>query len=163
MFRSWPSEPLATCQPPFSGPMRFSAGTRTSLKKTSLKSTSSSSHADANGRRTTPGRSVGIISTLMPLCLGALGSVRTKVRSTSASWAPDVHTFCPFTTKSSPSTTARVRNEARSDPAPGSLIPSDAVISARRIGTAQRRCCWGVPNEISDAEMMPTPCGLKVR
>ena len=42
MFRSWPSDPLATCQPPFSGPTRFSAGTRTSLKKTSLKSTSPS-------------------------------------------------------------------------------------------------------------------------
>ena len=104
MFRSWPSDPLATRQPPLSGPTRFSAGTRTSLKKTSLKSRSSWSHADANGRRTTPGRSVGIISALMPLCLGASGSVRTKVSSTSASWAPDVHTFCPLTTKSSPST-----------------------------------------------------------
>ncbi len=40
----------------------------------------------------------------MPLCLAAFGSVRTKVRRTSASWAPDVHTFCPLTTKSSPST-----------------------------------------------------------
>ena len=56
-----------------------------------------------------------------------------------------------------------MRNDARSEPAPGSLMPSDAVISARRIGTAHRRCCSGVPNEISDAEMMPTPCGLKVR
>ena len=41
----------------------------------------------------------------MPLCLGASGSVRTNVSSTSASWAPDVHTFCPLTTKSSPSRT----------------------------------------------------------
>src|SRR5258708_11519295 len=61
----------------------------------------------------------------MPLCLGAFGSVRTKVRRTSASWAPDVHTFCPLTTKSSPSRAARVLSEARSEPAPGSLIPSD--------------------------------------
>ena len=72
MFRSWPSEPLATRQPSFNGPTRFSAGTRTSLKNTSLKSRSSASHTDANGRRTTPGRSVGIISTLMPLCLGGI-------------------------------------------------------------------------------------------
>jgi hypothetical protein len=48
--------------------------------------------------------------------------------------APDVHTFCPLTTKWSPSRTARVRSEARSEPPPGSLIPSDAVISARKIG-----------------------------
>ena len=77
----------------------------------------------------------------MPLCFGASGSVRTNVSSTSASCAPDVHTFCPLTTKLSPSRTARVRSDARSEPAPGSLIPSDAVISARRIGTAHLRCC----------------------
>ena len=103
MFRSWPSDPFATRQPSLSGPTRFSAGTRASLKNTSLKSRSSTSHADANGLRTTPGRSVGIISALMPLCLGASGSVRTKASNTSASCAPDVHTFCPLTTKWSPS------------------------------------------------------------
>ena len=41
MFRSWPSDPLATRQPSLSGPTRFSAGTRASLKNTSLKSRSS--------------------------------------------------------------------------------------------------------------------------
>jgi hypothetical protein len=41
-------------------------GTRTSVKKTSLKSTSSSSAAEANGLHVTPGESVGISSTLMP-------------------------------------------------------------------------------------------------
>ena len=98
----------------------------------------------------------------MPLCFGADGSVRTKVSSTSASWAPDVQTFCPLTTKWSPSNTARVFSDARSEPAPGSLIPSDAVISARRIGIAQRCFCSGVPNDNTDAAMMPTPCGLKL-
>ena len=47
-------------------------------------------------------------SALIPLCFGASGSVRTKVRMTSASCAPEVHTFCPLTTKWSPSRTARV-------------------------------------------------------
>ena len=93
----------------------------------------------------------------MPLCFGASGSVRTNVRITSASCAPDVHTFCPLTTKCSPSRTAEVRSDARSDPAPGSLMPSAAVISARRIGTAQRCFCSSVPNDSSDAAMMPTP------
>ena len=50
---------------------------------------------------------------------------------------------------------------ARSEPAPGSLIPSDAVISARRIGIAQHRFCSSVPKDSSDAAMMPTPWGLK--
>ena len=63
----------------------------------------------------------------MPLCFGASGSVRTKVRMTSAWWAPEVHTFWPLTTKWSPSSTARVRRPARSLPAPGSLMPSAAV------------------------------------
>ena len=99
MVRSWPSDPLATRQPPLSGPTRFSAGTRTSVKNTSLKSRSSAAQMDGNGRRTIPGVSVGITNTLMPLCFGASGSVRTKVSSTSASWAPEVHTFCPLTTK----------------------------------------------------------------
>ncbi len=105
---------------------------------------------------------MGISNTLIPLCLGASGSVRTKVSNTSASWAPDVQTFCPLTTKWSPSRTAAVRSEARSDPAPGSLMPSDAVISARRIGTAHWCFCSGVPKDSSEAAMMPTPCGLKL-
>jgi len=163
MVRSCPSEPCATRHPPFSSPTRFSRGTRTSVKNTSLKSRSSGPQIDANGRRTTPADSVGISSTLIPLCLGASGSVRTNVSSTSASCAPDVHTFCPLTTKLSPSSTARVRSPARSDPAPGSLMPSEAVISARRIGTAHRRFCSSVPNVRIDAAMIPSPCGLNVR
>jgi len=41
-------------------------------------------------------------------------------------------------------------------------MPSDAVISARRIGTAHRCFCAGVPNVNNDAAMIPTPCGLKL-
>lgn len=99
---------------------------------------------------------------LMPLCFGAFGSVRTNVSNTSASWAPEVHTFWPLTTKWSPSSTARVFSNARSEPAPGSLMPSEVVISARRIGTAHRCFCSGVPKLNSDAAMIPTPCGLKL-
>jgi hypothetical protein len=39
-------------------------------------------------------------------------------------------------------------------------MPNDAVISARRMGTAHRRFCSSVPNDSSEAAMMPTPCGL---
>jgi hypothetical protein len=132
------------------------------VKKTSLKSLFSSPQMSANGRHTTPGRSVGMISTLMPLCFGASGSVRTNVSSQSASCAPEVHTFWPLTTKWSPSRTARVRSDARSDPALGSLMPSDAVRSPRSTGTAQSCFCCSLPNVINDAATMFTPCGLKL-
>ena len=98
----------------------------------------------------------------MPLCFGASGSVRTKVRITSASWAPEVHTFWPLTTKRSPSRSARVRSPARSEPASGSLMPRAAVISARRIGRAQRCFCSSVPKPRIDGTMIDRPCGLKL-
>ena len=41
---------------------------------------------------------MSMISTLMPRCLGASGSVRTKQKQKSASAAPEVQTFWPSTT-----------------------------------------------------------------
>jgi hypothetical protein len=82
---------------------------------------------------------------------------------TSASWAPDVQTFWPFTMNSSPSSTALVRRPARSDPASGSLMPRAAVISARRMGRAQRCFCSSVPKARIDGVMIDTPWGLNVR
>ena len=72
------------------------------------------------GRTETPGDSMSISRKLIPLCFAASGSVRTRRNIQSALSAYDVQTFCPLTTKTSPSRTARVRSEARSDPAPGS-------------------------------------------
>ena len=48
-------------------------------------------------------------------------STRATSIPRSAVIAPDVQTFCPFTTHSSPSRTARVWALARSEPEPGSL------------------------------------------
>jgi hypothetical protein len=56
-----------------------------------------------------------------PLCFGAAGSVRTRVKIQSPKRPSEVQIFCPLTTNSSPSRTARVRSEARSLPASGSL------------------------------------------
>ncbi len=56
----------------------------------------------------------------MPRCFGAAGSVRTRQNIQSAICAFDVHTFCPLTRNSSPTSSARVFKAARSDPAPGS-------------------------------------------
>ena len=44
----------------------------------------------------------------MPRCLGSPGSVRATRIANRALCAPEVHTFCPLTTQSSPSRTARV-------------------------------------------------------
>ena len=57
---------------------------------------------------------------LMPRCLGWAGSVRASTAPKSLYWAPDVHTFWPFSTHPSPSRTALVCKLATSDPAPGS-------------------------------------------
>ena len=57
----------------------------------------------------------------MPSCLGLSGSVRTRANIQSDSRALEVQIFWPLTTHESPSSTARVRSEARSLPAPGSL------------------------------------------
>src|SRR2546429_9240028 len=40
----------------------------------------------------------------MPLCFGASGSVRHRQNIMFAACAPEVHTFCPVITTSSPST-----------------------------------------------------------
>ncbi len=68
---------------------------------------------------------------VMPLCLGASGSVRQTISPMSEYCAPDVHTFWPVTIHSSPSRTARVWMPARSDPLLGSLNSWQAMISPR--------------------------------
>ena len=57
----------------------------------------------------------------MPARFGTPGSVRAKQTPQSDTWAHVVHTFWPVSTHSSPSGSARVASEARSEPAPGSL------------------------------------------
>ena len=82
-----------------------------------------------------PGAFMSMITTLMPRCFGASGSVRTKQKQWSAWCAPDVQIFWPVTTKWSSCTSARVERPARSLPAPGSLIPRHQAISARSVGS----------------------------
>ncbi len=67
---------MATRQPSFSSPTRFSTGMRTSSRNISLNSLTPVSVLI--GRISMPGESIGMISQVMPLCLGASGSVRTR-------------------------------------------------------------------------------------
>ena len=68
------------------------------------------------------------------MCFGASGSVRATSMHHFEYCAPDVQTFWPVTTQSSPSLTARVLSAARSEPASGSEKPWHQISSAVRIG-----------------------------
>ncbi len=67
-----------------------------------------------------PGESMGTTNMLMPAC----GLASRSVRAARNMYLPQyvvVQIFCPVMTHSSPSRTARVRSDARSEPASGSL------------------------------------------
>jgi len=81
----------------------------------------------------------------MPRRLGWSGSVRASSTAKSDRCAHVVHTFWPVTTHSSPSRSARVASDARSDPAPGSLNSWHHTSSLRTIGGRNRRRCSSVP------------------
>jgi hypothetical protein len=70
--------------------------------------------------------------------LAALGSVRTSMKIQSAYCPSVVQVFCPLTTYSSPSRTAVVRSEARSEPASGSENPWHHQMSRAAVGGRNR-------------------------
>ena len=143
-----------------SAPTRFSAGTSTSVKNTSLKSRSLRSYTQRTAGASDPGVSVGISTALMPLCFGASGSVRTKAAAVGIVRArrPDL---LPVDHEPLPVQHARVRRPRE--------IGSGAGFAHARgtpsLGTQHRHrpspLLLSVPNDSSDAAMMPTPCGLK--
>ena len=116
--RSFISVVRATFQPLLTSPRRSESGTRTSVKKTSLKL--APPVIWRSGRISTPGARMSTTKPVRPLCLGRSGSVRAMISPMSLYWAPDVHTFWPVITHSSPSRSALVCRLARSLPAPGS-------------------------------------------
>ena len=69
---------------------------RTLSKKTSLKPWWPAMLI--SGRTVTPGASIGSTKVLMPLCLGASGSVRAASQPQLAWWAPQVQIFWPLIT-----------------------------------------------------------------
>ena len=70
----------------------------------------------------------------MPRCFGTSGFVRASRIAKSHRCAFDVHTFCPLTTNSSPSRSARVARFARSLPAPRLA----EQLAPRLVGAQQR-------------------------
>ena len=81
-------------QPPLSDPMRFSAGTWTSVKKTSQKPASPNVPTMLrNGLISMPGRSIGTMKYEMPVYLLVSGSVRAMRMPNFATCASEVQIF----------------------------------------------------------------------
>ena len=72
------------------------------------------------GRTVTPGASMGQTKYEMPRVWARPDRSTMRIPK-RASWASEVQVFWPVTTHSSPSRTAQVVSDARSEPAPGSL------------------------------------------
>ncbi len=96
----------------------------------------------------------------MPWCFGRSGSVRASRMPKSASSAQVVQTFWPVTTHSSPSRTALVASDARSEPAPGSLNSWHHFSSLRTMGGRKRSRWSSVPWLNSAAAALLSPNGF---
>ena len=142
IVRSLASVVSATAHPPPTSPSTSSCSTRASVKKTSLKM--ARPVISRIGRTSMPGWCMSMTKYVRPRCLGTSESVRAIKIPNLAMCAPEVQTFWPLTTHSSPSRRARVCSPARSEPAPGSLKSwhqtSPPVIPGRK-----RRLCASVP------------------
>ena len=73
------------------------------------------------------------ISIEMPRWRATLSSVRASTPHQRANWPQETHVFWPLRTKWSSCSTARVRSDARSEPASGSEKPWHQISSAERI------------------------------
>ena len=116
--RSNPSSVMAVFQPLPTPPTTWSARAFASVKKNSQNS--AWPVRVRIGRTRMPGWSIGSSSIEMPACLAAVGSVRARTKIQLAASPAVCQVFWPLTTHTSPTSSARVRSEARSDPASGS-------------------------------------------
>ena len=148
----------ATPQPSFTLPTTLEAGTRTFSRNTSLNS--ASPVICRSGRMVMPGDFMSSSKNVMPLCLAAAGSVRTRKKPQSDTCAMLVHTFWPLSTYQSPSSTARVWRLARSLPAFGSENPWHQISSAVRILSRWRAFWAAVPCFMRVGPSMESPLRL---
>ena len=92
--RSLASVSFAIAQPPLSEPIRFSAGTCTSVKNTSQKPASPKPPTMLrSGRFSMPGRSIGMMKYEMPVYFDVSGSVRAMRMPNFATIASEVQIF----------------------------------------------------------------------
>src|SRR5581483_11324619 len=151
-----PSVPITTFHPPSTSPTTLPAAVLAPAKNTSQ---NSSPPARLRMVRTsTPGWWRGTSSIEIPRWRGASRLVWHSTYSQSARCPKVVQTFCPSMTHSSPSSSARVVSEARSEPAPGSLKPCPHI-SSHAVMAGRNRCfCAGVPNSMRVGPNRSLPC-----
>ena len=157
--RSTISVVLPTAHPLLSPPTRASSATRQSVRNTSLNN--ARPVISRRGRTSMPGWCMSMANHEMPLCLGRSTSVRARSMPRSATWPPEVQTFWPLTTHSSPSRTARHCSPARSEPAPGSLNSWHHASWPLTMGRRYRSFCSSEPwaTMVGPASMTPSPPG----
>ncbi|PQM45839.1 hypothetical protein C1Y40_03998 [Mycobacterium talmoniae] len=116
--RSNSSRYLATVQPSSMSPTTLATGTRTPSKNTWF--WISSPEVITSGRISMPGDVMSMSTNVMPCCFFGSRDVRTRANIQLASRAWVVQILLPVHTRSSPSRTADIDSDARSDPASGS-------------------------------------------
>src|SRR6202167_4495959 len=129
MSRSCVSRYFAMSHPLFSLPTRFAFGTSTSSKK--VWQNGDAPEINVIGLVETPALSMSKRMKLMPSCLGAFGSVRTRQKIQSALSAYEVQIFEPLTRNWSPLSSARVCSEARGRQEPVPADPWHYAVSPR--------------------------------
>ena len=113
-----------------------------------------------SGRTSIPGLSISITNVEIPRCFGASGSVRAASQPMFEKWPPLVQILLPLITHSSPSRTARVCNDARSDPAPGSEYSVHHWSMPPTMFGRYFAFCSSVPNSMIAGPTQSTPIVL---
>ena len=118
-----------------------------------------------SGRTSMPSLRMSTMKHVMPSCFGTLGSVRARQMPQSAVAAIVVHTFWPVSNQPPSARDAFVANDARSDPAPGSLKSWHHWSSPRNVGGIHRSCCAGAPwaTSVGSTHAPTCRCGRRTR
>src|SRR5262249_35882296 len=120
-------------------PIMFSAGTR-APSNTTWPNSLVMPLIMRSGDCSIPCCRIGTAKADRPFCFGTSGSVRASRKHQSATSEELVQILWPWITYSSPSRVTVVRNEARSDPASGSLKPWHQ--RSRPLIRPGRKRCW---------------------
>ena len=150
---------LKIIAPPFSGPIRFSAGTSTLLNTRRPVPPPRVPMSPYTSCTSTPiSRSTRI--RLMDSWPGALGSmfVRTYTTKKSAPLAPTMNRFWPLSTYTPPFFSAVVVAPKKSLPPRGSVRASAEILSPLSMGTRYFCFCASLPNFVSAS---PTMLGME--
>ena len=141
--RSWARFSIMWWNPRSSSPMRFSSGTRTSVKNSSAVSASGWPTLSSTRPGSNPGMPFSTPKRLMPRA-PASGVVRAATMTRSAVEPLVMKVLDPLMTKSPPSRFAVVFRLARSDPPEGSVMPMAVMISPLQKPGSHRSFCSSV-------------------